>query len=141
MSKKLMALVFSFGLVCSTMNADVIDQAGQVDVLTQEEAVLVEALVEQIKENVKEMEEAGLTEQEIVEHVATEIQEIAAHGFAGLRNKEKGIYFVAGVGATLAVAAVVFAVKKFFFDKAEDSKSENDSPEKPGDKKPSEDAK
>ncbi|MBY0353778.1 hypothetical protein K2W90_05420 [Candidatus Babeliales bacterium] len=137
MSKKLMALVFSFGLVCSVVNADTIDQA---DVLTQEEVVLVEALVEQIKENVKEMEDAGLTEQEIVEQVTSDVQEIAAHGFAGLRNKEKGIYFVAGAGATLAVAAVVFLVKKFFFDKAEDDKSGDKSGDKPADK-PSDEAK
>ncbi|QQR49391.1 hypothetical protein IPF37_00905 [bacterium] len=127
MSKKLVALAFSFSLICSSMNvaAEVVS-ADQFDVVIEEQDValietVVQDVVQEIIEKVEKMKEAGATEEEVVEQVTQEVQAvadtIAEHGFAGLRNKEKGLYFAAGVATTLIVAGVVFGVKKYFFDK------------------------
>ena len=100
--------------------------ADQFDVVIEEQDVAsirvdVQDVVQEIIEKVERMKESGATEEEIIEQVTQEVQEvaeeIAEHGFAGLRNKEKGLYFAAGVATTLVVAGVVFGVKKYFFDK------------------------
>ena len=83
----------------------------------------LETLIERLIfiEKIEQMKQSGVAEEEIIEQVAQELKEVAEeiteHGFAGLRNKEKGLYFAAGVATTLIVAGVVFGVKKYFFDK------------------------